>query len=112
MIVFHPPQNADVFYIKRVIGLPGETVILQDGKVRIAGSESVDGTLLDESAYLAPTVPTTGEKRVTLGADEYYVLGDNRTMSQDSRFFGPVKMDHITGKVIFRAWPLDRYTMF
>ena len=112
VIVFHPPQNSDVFYIKRVIGLPGETVIIQGGQIRIASSEFPEGKVLDESAYLASTVKTTGDKQVTLGPDEYYVLGDNRTMSQDSRFFGPVKKDHITGKVIFRAWPLDRYSMF
>jgi signal peptidase I len=112
VVVFHPPQKDDVFYIKRVIGLPGETVQIVDGHPRIAGSAFPEGRTLDESAYLKTGVMTTGHEEITLGEDEYFVLGDNRSMSQDSRYFGPVKKDHITGKVILRAWPLSRSMVY
>jgi signal peptidase I len=108
-VVFHPPTDDSVFYIKRIIGLPGETVKIHGSTVSIINADFPEGRALDELAYLSPTVTTTGDRVVTLGKDEYYVLGDNRGVSMDSRSFGPIKKDHVIGKVIFRAWPLNRY---
>ncbi len=109
VVVFHPPLNGDVFYIKRIIGLPGETVKIHGGSVTIVTPDAPEEQPLNERAYLDPTITTVGERLVTLGPDEYYVLGDNRGVSQDSRSFGPISKDHVIGKVIFRACPFSRF---
>jgi signal peptidase I len=100
-------------YIKRIIGLPGDTVILQDGKVYIQNTEYPDGVQLDEKFYLDVSMPTYkrvisgSEKEVEskLGTDEYYVMGDNRTASTDSRFFGKTRKADILGKEFYRIIP-------
>lgn len=106
-VVFRSPQNNGQYLIKRVIGLPGETVKIERSKVMIANDIHPEGFVLDESEYLADTVVTTDMKALTLGPDEYFVLGDNRAASHDSRFFGPVGKDMIIGRVLFRAWPFS-----
>ncbi len=110
--VFHPPYGEEQYYIKRVIGLPGETVILRQGRVTIRSAEFPSGRVLDETGYLPIDLVTAGNVSVTLKEHEYFVMGDNRNVSQDSRAFGPVSKDHLTGKVILRAWPLDRIGLF
>lgn len=91
--------------IKRVIALPGETLRIEDGKVYINGQ-------LFEENYLAPyveTFPLLPEKtEFTLGEDEYFIMGDNRDHSEDSRRFGPVKRDAIMGILLVRVYPFDR----
>lgn len=82
--------------IKRIVGLPGEKVEISDGKVKI------NGKILDESAYLPKNSFTVGEVFVTLEKDEFFVLGDNRSHSFDSRVFGPIKRKDIVGKVAFK----------
>lgn len=104
-LVFRPPTGIDDYYIKRVIGLPGETVEINDGKVWIFNEEFPNGVVLDED-YIEEY--THGHQRVTLGLDEYYLLGDNRDESLDSRKFGPVPEDHIIGRAWLRGLPLDR----
>lgn len=106
-VVFRSPQKEGQYLIKRVIGLPGETVKIEQSRVMIANDIHPEGFVLDESEYLADTVVTTDMKAITLGPDEYLVLGDNRTASHDSRFFGPVTKDMIIGRVLFRAWPVS-----
>jgi signal peptidase I len=119
VVVFHPPstKNADQFFIKRVIGLPGETVEIRNGRVIIRNDTRPEGFVLDESAYLEASVPTfyAGSDMmfsVKLKENEYFLMGDNRLYSHDSRAFGPVDKDHITGKVILRAWPLDKARIY
>jgi len=107
-IVFRSPQKPDLYLIKRVIGLPGETVRIERSKIFIVNGTHPDGYVLDESAYLAPSVVTTDMKPITLGPDQYLVLGDNRMNSLDSRVFGAVDKGLIVGRVLFRAWPLSR----
>lgn len=104
VVVFRPPNGASQFYIKRVIGLPGETVEIKDGKIYIYNSEFPNGIDLEED-YIEEY--TEGRDRVTLGLDEYYLLGDNRDASLDSRKFGPVKDTSIVGRVWFRGLPFD-----
>lgn len=111
-VVFRPPGVVGQFFIKRVVGLPGETVEIKNSHVFIKNAQSPSGFALDERDYLMPSVETTGDRVLTLGADEYFLLGDNRTASKDSRAFGPVPKDRITGKVLLRAWPFDRFTIF
>lgn len=93
--------------IKRVIGLPGDTIEIRADGVYLNGGK------IDESAYLPADTHTEVRAleyaKVTLGDDEYYILGDNRTISLDSRSFGPVKLDYIIGKVLVRFYPFDAF---
>lgn len=90
--------------IKRVIGLPGETVELIEGKYYIDG-ELLEEDYLDEGTITEPKIGTHWE----LGEDEYFVSGDNRGNSSDSRNYGPLHKDEIKGKAIFRLFPFDRF---
>lgn len=110
--VFRSPHDEKQFYIKRVIGLPGETVLIDNGEVRIFDAEQPEGYVLDESAYLPEGRKTNGSVKVVLKEDEYYVLGDNRPASSDSRVFGPLHKDAVIGKVLLRAWPLDEARVY
>ncbi len=112
IVVFRAPKNETQYYIKRIIGLPGETVKIDNGVVMIYNDASPDGHVLDESAYLPEGRKTNGTLRVTLSKDEYYVLGDNRPASSDSRSFGPLKKEKVIGKVVVRAWPVMHFTIF
>lgn len=111
VVVFHYPNDPKQFFIKRVIGLPSETVEISDGKVRIYNEAHPNGILLDESVYLDQDF-TAATQTVTLKADQYYLLGDNRSSSLDSRFFGPVDRSHIVGRVWVRGYPVDRWKHF
>jgi signal peptidase I len=105
VIVFKFPQNTSQRYIKRIVGLPGETVEIKDGRVMIV----IDGQkleVLDESSYLPAYLLTAGNLTMSLGQDEYFVLGDNRSVSSDSRRWGIVPKEDIIGRVYFRAWPI------
>ncbi len=111
VVVFHPPENPNSteqskqYYIKRVIGLPGETVEVHEGVITIYNVQHPNGFTLDEnyiSAY------TDGDIRRVVQSNEYFLLGDNRIASLDSRVFGPVPIANIIGKVWFRGFPLDR----
>lgn len=103
-VVFHPPGNEGQYYIKRVIGLPGETVEIRDGHIVIYNDTYLNGITLRE-AYLAEE--TEGKQRTQLGKDEYFLMGDNRDASLDSRAIGPIPFENITGRVWIRGLPLD-----
>ena len=107
-VVFRSPQKEGQYLIKRVIALPGESVKIENSKVMVANGMHPEGFVLDESAYLSNTVVTTDMKAITLGPDEYFVLGDNRMHSYDSRSFGPIRKDQVVGRVLIRAWPVSR----
>ncbi|MFQ5826921.1 MAG: signal peptidase I [Dehalococcoidia bacterium] len=98
VVVFHPPQNPQDDYIKRIIGLPGETVSVRVGKVY------VDGRPLDESFVREAPSYTMPAKEVPAG--HYFVLGDNRNLSSDSHNWGTVPYQHIVGKAWASLWPL------
>jgi signal peptidase I len=102
IVVFHPPGKPadEPPYIKRVVGLPGETVALLDAQVYINGLE------LSEPYLNEPCIPARCEDQTwELGPDEYFVMGDNRNHSSDSRSFGPIKHDTIIGEALVRYWP-------
>lgn len=111
IVVFHYPRDPQQFFIKRVIGLPGEEVVVRENVVTIINQDYPEGLTLTEP-YLAEGTHTTGNLRVSLDKDQYYVLGDNRGASLDSRGFGPIERDVIVGKVWLRGWPIDRATVF
>lgn len=111
IVVTRNPDKNDEFFLKRVIGLPGEHLIVNDGKVRIATDKNPDGATLEEN-YLPSREFTPGSVDITLGLDELYVMGDNRDASLDSRVFGPLKRSLVVGKVLLRGWPFDRAQRF
>jgi signal peptidase I len=109
VVVLRSPTVERDFYLKRIIGLPGERVKVENNKVVIYNNENSSGILVEES-YLNQATP--GSVTFTLGADEYFVMGDNRKASYDSRRFGPISRDDIIGRAWFRGWPIDRITLF
>lgn len=111
IIVFRYPRDPSQYFIKRIIGLPKEKVEVKDGKIIIYNQENPSGKLIDESVYLEPIV-TTPDSITVLEDNEYFVLGDNRKASKDSRIFGPIKKSHLIGRVWFRGWPFDRIGWF
>lgn len=106
IIVFDSPFDPSSRYIKRIIGLPGETVEIKNEEVTIYSSDDNYQTL-DETKYLPEDIQTAGDLKVTLNDNEYFVLGDNRLVSYDSRKFGPLLKEAIIGRVYLRAWPFD-----
>jgi signal peptidase I len=104
VIIFRYPKNPQQFFIKRIIALPGEKIQLKDGSVYIYDKQNPNGYKLSES-YLVPDMQTIGidENIVELASNEYYVLGDNRKASLDSRSFGAVEDSYFIGEVWFKA---------
>jgi len=111
VIVFRYPLGPSQYYIKRIIGLPGETVEIAGGGIIIYNQQHPSGLALEEN-YLAAGQKTIGDLKMTLKNNEYFVLGDNRDASSDSRRWGPVGKDFIIGRAWVRAWPPDRLTVF
>lgn len=110
VVVFRAPIAQKEFYLKRVIGLPGERVKIENNKVVIYNEEYPQGVVVAEGYLHEPTLGTM--PLVTLGADEYFVLGDNRDASYDSRRFGPIRRDVIVGRTWIRGWPISRVGLF
>jgi signal peptidase I len=112
VIVFHDPEDWSSYFIKRVIGLPGERVVIKNDQITIYPSaSSTDGLVLDET-YLPQGLVTSGDIDITLSSTSYYMLGDNRPYSYDSRSWGPLPAKNIVGLVRFRLWPLDALQVF
>lgn len=112
VIVFRYPKDRTQFFIKRVIGLPGEKIEIKEGVVTVYNPEHPDGFQLDESSYLSSSVKTKGSLISNLKDDEYFVMGDNRSASSDSRIWGPINKADVIGTVIVRAWPLNKLDIF
>ncbi|OGI16460.1 MAG: signal peptidase I [Candidatus Moranbacteria bacterium RBG_19FT_COMBO_42_6] len=115
VVVFKYPKNPSQFFIKRIIGLPGEKVEIKNAQILIYNQDNPEGKILDESAYISKNVKTStalDDFVITLSSDEYFVMGDNRMYSSDSRVWGPVPISDIMGKVILRAWPLNAIRIY
>ena len=108
IVVFPYRYEKNTYYIKRIIGLPGETVQIVDGYIYINGKqldEHYGNEIIEEAGMAA--------EPVTLGEDEYFVMGDNRNDSKDSRYWihPYVSKDKILGKAVFRYWPITKIKM-
>lgn len=108
VVIFKSPRNKEIDYIKRVIGLPGDTIVLKNS------SYYINGTKLEEP-YIGPTIVTSpgaflkeGEP-ITVSDGMYFLSGDNRPHSSDSREFGPVALKDFIGKALFRYWPVNKF---
>jgi len=110
--VFHYPLKPDQFFIKRVIGLPGEAVEIRKGKVIIYNEVHPDGMVLDESSYIGKGVLTEDMQRTEVGPESYFMMGDNRMFSYDSRSIGPINKTRMVGRVLLRAWPVERFSFY
>lgn len=103
VIVFKYPRDPSQRFIKRIVGLPQEKVELRNGQIIITDKFG-ETTVLDESNYLL-SQGWLEEMEVNLGEGEYFILGDNRAHSFDSRRWGPLSKEYIVGRVLLRAWP-------
>lgn len=108
VIVFRYPGDPSQFFIKRIIGLPGETV---SGKGRVISVRNAQGTLMLSEPYLGAPTPDDFEG-ITAGPNEYVVLGDNRGASSDSRRWGLLPRANIVGRVFVTVWPPEDFSVF
>jgi len=107
VVILQSPTNADIDFIKRVIGLPGDTISISDGKVYLNGKQLMEPYI---SVY-TPIIPEGYLKdgdNILIPQRSYFVLGDNRPGSSDSREYGLVPSEHIIGRVVFRYFPIAR----
>jgi len=112
VVIFKYPKNPSEYFIKRIIGLPGEKIEISNNTIRIFNSTRPDGFALDENKYIPQTTVTTGNYVTELKNNEYYVLGDNRIASADSRWWGVLDRHFIVGKALIRAWPYKNLAIF
>jgi signal peptidase I len=108
VVVFRYPDNPSVNYIKRVIGIPGDKVTIKDGRVTVTTQNSSQGQVLNET-YLSQGTLTSGNSEITLGKDEFFVLGDNRNNSSDSREWGVLPKKNIVGRAFIVIIPKDDF---
>lgn len=100
IIVFHAPDGAD--WVKRVIGLPGDTVAVEDGKLIL------NGKVLPESFIRQPMDPYNNYPTIRVPAGKLFVMGDNRNISEDSRIIGPIPISSVIGRVDLVFWPFNK----
>jgi signal peptidase I len=108
VVIFKAPTNPDVDYIKRVIALPGERVKVEGGSVYV-NDQKLNEPYLRDATTLFPGSRLQEGVDITIDQDNYFVLGDNRPHSSDSREFGPIPRKLIVGKAFFRYWPVTEF---
>jgi signal peptidase I len=108
IIILRPPNNNSTDFIKRVIALPGERLLIRDGVVYINGHRLIE-PYLPEAWVVFANWPANNPNGMVIPANEYFVMGDNRNKSQDSRYFGPIGRDRIDGRAWFRIWPINHF---
>jgi signal peptidase I len=110
VIIFRYPKDPSKFFIKRIIGVPGDTVDISGNVVTITNEDHPGGVVLDEP-YVLEMAPNTTLTE-TLGDEEYFVMGDNRNASSDSRMWGVLQRDKIVGRAFLRLYPLNHADVF
>jgi len=111
IIVFHYPGNRSEYFLKRIIALPGERIKIKDGEIVIYNEQNPEGFVLKED-YLPLGLANKPDVNYNLDASHYFVMGDNRNSSFDSRYFGPIDKKEMVGRVILRGWPFNRAKFF
>ena len=111
IVILRPPGDNSRDFIKRVIALPGETLLIRGGVVYINGHR-LEEPYLPEAWITDNNYPRNGTDGEVIPPNEYFVMGDNRNRSQDSRFFGPITRDRIDGRAWFRIWPLGQFGIY
>jgi len=112
VVIFRYPLNPETFFIKRIIGLPGETVTLKSGKITVVNKEHPEGIEIDDS-HITESRRTAGDNfTITLRDTEYFVMGDNRRESSDSRVWGPLERKYIVGRPLIRLYPPTKLALF
>jgi signal peptidase I len=109
IVILRPPTNNSTDFIKRIIALPGERLLIRDGDVYINGHLLHEPYLPDAWTQQTTAGPWSEGDGELIPPNQYFVMGDNRNRSQDSRFFGPISRDRIDGKAWFRIWPLSHF---
>lgn len=112
VIIFRYPLDPSTFFVKRVIGLPYETVEVSDGTITIVSADKAERFVLKEPYVVASENTHRWSETVTLGAGEYYVLGDNRDVSADSRVWGPLPERYIMGRAFAQLMPITQIQLF
>jgi signal peptidase I len=111
VVIFRYPLDPDVYFVKRIIGLPGDTITIRDGVVSISRDGEAVYERLDEP-YVRPGFEKKDNSSTILDEREYFVLGDNRRASADSRVWGPLQDRYIIGRAVARLYPLSDATLF
>ncbi len=111
VVVFRYPKDDSVYFIKRIIGLPGERVQIKDGQLIVFNKEYPSGLRLNEK-YLPLGLTTAGNLIFQVPENDYFVLGDNRSYSLDSRTWGMLPVNDIVGLVQLRLWPPTSFKVF
>lgn len=111
VVVFYYPGDNSTYYIKRIIGLPGEKIDIKEGKVIVKNIGHPEGFVLGEY-YLPPEFATSGKNEFIVKEGEYFVMGDNRSYSFDSRSWGTLQEAKIVGVVRLRLWPFNKVMAF
>lgn len=109
IIILRPPADNSKDFIKRVIALPGEKLLIRDSVVYINGHKLDEPYLPENWSTLNNWTGNGGPDGTVMPPNQYFVMGDNRNRSQDSRLFGPISRDRIDGRAWFRIWPLDHF---
>lgn len=110
VIILKYPKDPKTFFVKRIIGLPGETVDIKDGKVSITNKQGSTTPLRDD--FIDSKNKISDSSRTTLLDTEYFVMGDNRAQSSDSRHWGPLPRDLIVGRAFARLYPFSKINIF
>src|SRR5216683_6568273 len=109
IIILRPPTDDSKDFIKRVIALPGERLLIRDAVVYINGHRLIEPYLPEAWSVNASWNPSNNPSGELIPPNQYFVMGDNRNRSQDSRIFGPIGRDRIDGRAWFRIWPLSSF---